>query len=99
MDLFSFGLILTFDIVVVVSLHAESNLRTFQKYTAPNSSVQYHPYATLFGHSGIFESCSRLHSAIDTCNENRGSDLILRFSGTNDAVNASLPAHVPSKAT
>ena len=55
----------------------ESNLATFQQYAA-NSSVEYVPYTTLFGRSGIFESCRRAGSTADSCTENTDTNPILR---------------------
>jgi ABC-type proline/glycine betaine transport system substrate-binding protein len=55
----------------------ESNLATFKQFTQKRS-VEHVPYATLFGRSGIFESCSRSGSAADSCTENKDTNPILR---------------------
>lgn len=53
----------------------ESNLATFKQYAG---SVEYVPYTTLFGRSGIFESCRRAGSTADSCTENTDTSPILR---------------------
>ena len=54
-----------------------SNRETFKKYVAENrsSSIHYYPYATLFGRSGIFETCSRTSSDPDMSRCSSGADV------------------------
>ena len=58
-----------------------SNRDTFLKYVATqNSSIYHYPYSTLFGRSGIFETCDRGAAAdgMSRCRSGSGTEPILR---------------------
>lgn len=66
---------------LVMEAWTESNKDMFQEYVAGGKNVDAYPHSTLFGRSGIYETCNRMGSDPNypTCVAGKGTEPLLRY--------------------
>jgi ABC-type proline/glycine betaine transport system substrate-binding protein len=73
----TYAALATGEVHAAMEMWPVSNRETFMKYVGKNtsSSIHYYPYGTLFGRSGIFETCSRTSTDADMSKCSSGFDI------------------------